>query len=502
MPVSRGKKRDVSSGLAFINVAHPDEIRQKSTQKAIRSGAMAAIGRARRKRPLNPVTAELDVRLLRNDGTHEIENENDGRARTWAILPAMPHLGMFAVEPDTRARELLHFSMWISGRVIFLYAIATNYSSKVSGEASYVYRPFRVEWFNMAILDPCSYFLCLANAALFMYQHITHKKSLEYTDSAESAKYYSQCLSQLTHQLASETERFSDGVITTILGFVCHSGSVGHRDRCEMHMKGLEGIIRLRGGFKGLGHFSSIFASWFDITNSTSQDIPPRFPYPAENAEDPTRLETLPQSLLFSLKSLDDTSTDLAPLQESLMKMARLASYINQHAHQPHFWEAGMASTKLLGPTAHYLLSISRLDFSTNDQDHPSYSALLLSETIRVALFILMAILKEGFTLPADELDLFLDRFSAITPLVPSLSLSPVFRLWAFVLVSCARKDRISLPQILEMRRAMKDLSIHRVDDAVVAARKIIWIPSLLDRNIERVKEQLDEDLIAFDYIS
>jgi hypothetical protein len=109
MPVSRGKKRDASSGFAFINVAHPDEIRQRSTQRAIRSGAMAATGRARRKLPFSPIVVQLDMPLSRGD-SDDTNNSGNG-VGTMRVPPAIPHLGMFAVEPDNRARELLHFSM-------------------------------------------------------------------------------------------------------------------------------------------------------------------------------------------------------------------------------------------------------------------------------------------------------------------------------------------------------------------------------------------------------
>jgi len=115
----------------------------------------------------------------------------------------------------------------------------------------------------MALLDPSSYYLCLANAALFMDQHVTRRTSLEYTDSVESTKYYSKCLTQVTRQLACQSQSISEGVITTVLGFVCHSFSTGKWDRCEMHMQGLERIIRLRGGFRGLGDFFPLFASWY-----------------------------------------------------------------------------------------------------------------------------------------------------------------------------------------------------------------------------------------------
>jgi hypothetical protein len=349
----------------------------------------------------------------------------------------------------------------------------------------------------MALLDPSSYFLCLANAALFMNQYITRRKSLEYTDSAESAKYYSKCLTQVTQKLACEVERFREGVITTVLGFVCHSISVGHWDRCEMHMRGLERIIQLRGGFQGLGDFLPKFASWFDITNSTIQDIPPRFSYPAKPTDDQTGIEELPSTLVSLLESLEDTCPNLANLQVGLKKMAHLASYVNTYYQQPQFWEAGMSSTNFLGPTAHSILSISRFDFSIHHYGHPSRPALLLQELVRLALFILMATLKKSFSLAADEMGPFLERFSGLIPAISGLSLFSELRLWAFAVVSCAREDPIPPSQISEIRRSMRDLSIHKVEDAMKIVKGLIWIPCLLDQRIQRVIGQLDHVLIA-----
>jgi hypothetical protein len=123
--VAKARKNDVTSGFAFINMAHPDEIRQRSTQRAIRSGAMAATGRTRRKWLLPPVVVELDMRAdsdAEAGGSIEIgvptTSTATGRSSTLLgrqkvlLHPALPHLGIFAVDPDNRARELLHFSMY------------------------------------------------------------------------------------------------------------------------------------------------------------------------------------------------------------------------------------------------------------------------------------------------------------------------------------------------------------------------------------------------------
>jgi hypothetical protein len=121
MPVAKPRRIETTSGFAFINVTHPNEIRQRSTQRAIRSGAMAAIGRTRRKRPEKPVIVELHMPHTEvadcgaegglGTGVPTTLHQHSALPALQGVPPALPHLGIFAIEPDKRARELLHFSM-------------------------------------------------------------------------------------------------------------------------------------------------------------------------------------------------------------------------------------------------------------------------------------------------------------------------------------------------------------------------------------------------------
>ncbi len=81
----------------------------------------------------------------------------------------------------------------------------------------------------MAVVDCTAFYLSLANAALFFHQ-ITGGKGLEYSDSEESSHYLSLCLKQLGQRIEQESERASQGVITTILGFLCH-------DVCALNLR-------------------------------------------------------------------------------------------------------------------------------------------------------------------------------------------------------------------------------------------------------------------------
>lgn len=76
----------------------------------------------------------------------------------------------------------------------------------------------------MAVIDTSAFYISLANASLFM-NRITSHGGLEYSDCVESSGYYRTCLTTMSKRLSSRSERSSEGVITTILGFLCHDVS-------------------------------------------------------------------------------------------------------------------------------------------------------------------------------------------------------------------------------------------------------------------------------------
>jgi hypothetical protein len=91
----------------------------------------------------------------------------------------------------------------------------------VRGAAAGLYRPFGKEWFATAIADRCSFYLCLANGAMFYHQMI-EGGSYEYSDYDESAKYFGHCTGLMAQRLGCKDDGVSEGVITTVLGFLCH----------------------------------------------------------------------------------------------------------------------------------------------------------------------------------------------------------------------------------------------------------------------------------------
>jgi len=97
----------------------------------------------------------------------------------------------------------------------------------VHAEADYQYRPFRTVWFTMSLHDHSAFRLAMANAAMFLGEK-HHPQTFRYEHCHEALKYYGQCVRQITDRLADPTDCTSEGVVTTILGLICH-------DVCSSH---------------------------------------------------------------------------------------------------------------------------------------------------------------------------------------------------------------------------------------------------------------------------
>jgi hypothetical protein len=95
----------------------------------------------------------------------------------------------------------------------------------VTAEADYVYRPFRTSWFRIGLSDAAAFNLWLAQAVVirngFFHENNSFNYDTKYLDTSEAGKYYCKSLHQLAIRLNSREDCISDGVIATIMGFIC-----------------------------------------------------------------------------------------------------------------------------------------------------------------------------------------------------------------------------------------------------------------------------------------
>lgn len=91
----------------------------------------------------------------------------------------------------------------------------------VQSEADYKYRPFRDVWFKLALHDGSAFTLSMANAAMFL-DEACHPATFQYERSGEALAYYGRSVSQVTSRLADPVDCVSEGLMTTVLGLICH----------------------------------------------------------------------------------------------------------------------------------------------------------------------------------------------------------------------------------------------------------------------------------------
>lgn len=145
------------------------------------------------------------------------------RRASWLhILHESPWCSTRIMRPTTRSNWTIESnSSFISVRRLYPTWVYSRLIKPVSADSDYVFRPFRAIWFSMAMTDASAFLVSLANAAMFLDQ-IHRRKAYQYEKSVECLTFYGKCVKEVTRRLENSNDRVSAGVITTILGLICH----------------------------------------------------------------------------------------------------------------------------------------------------------------------------------------------------------------------------------------------------------------------------------------
>lgn len=216
----------------------------------------------------------------------------------------------------------------------------------------------------------------------------------------------------------------------------------------------------------------------FDVLISASQDSCPRFPIPHDLVHSAPHGE-LSQSLKILIFSLTETSSELCELANALERVGYVVDFVNKHAHQPQFWrqENDLVIIKLIGPAAHFLLSMQRLSESEYHETPDPF--MLLKEVVRVALLILLAGLQNALSLK-NELGPLQEKFSRLLLLASiSDSLFPELRIWAIATVASFKPKSNNHWLTEEICRAVMELEATTGNGYIEVAKNIMWIEKL-----------------------
>jgi hypothetical protein len=250
---------------------------------------------------------------------------------------------------------------------------------------------------------------------------------------------------------------------------------VGTWNRWAYHIRGLEQIFRIRGGFHGLNRDLHLFAYWFDVMGSVVQDSPPRLSgYPS-----PSDIPNARQDAPFK-SILSEVYVHSEDLALAINRIAAVSDFVNAYYHRPRFWkqEDDLSPLSMLGPATHILLSLPRFDASDNSNCFE-----FIHEMTRLALLILLAGLKRAYALAAAEMGLLQSKFSRLLRgdgAGNSLSILPSLQVWTLVtaaLLQTPGPERSLYVQ--EISRRMSALHLADGSATIDLTRQVVWIKVL-----------------------
>lgn len=221
-------------------------------------------------------------------------------------------------------------------------------------------------------------------------------------------------------------------------------------------------------------------------------DSVPRFSVPTGLPEDSVRRSELSPSLQRVISLLMQQDSDhFSSVCQALEQTALVTDFVNKNAHEAGFWKTGLRATRLLGAAAHCVLSLPRLEAKSEQSSRAHVE--VLCEATRLALLILLAGLKQAFSLIADEMTTLQTKFKALLPLTTEASSScPQLGLWAMITVACLHTGTSRHHCLVALCKVMTRENIG-ARPAVQIAKSLIWMGPLMTLKTDNLVREIEK---------
>ncbi|KAF2024131.1 hypothetical protein EK21DRAFT_79413 [Setomelanomma holmii] len=244
--------RSTKPSFNFVNLKHPDDLKDEETQLRIRRLAMTEVGKARRK----PKT-----KRARNEIVLEFRNLSEKRADIDRLGGgAIDPFGPYPITLDHTGRALL----------ANIFEPSSNHTNHLRGS-----------WYPVGLSSEVAFLNMLANSQNFIFQ-----KQHGYFPSQDdplALTYHHKALRRAGEMMKLPQTHNSEDAISVVVSFMCHHAILGNFAGNEWfkHRNALLKIIGLRGGFEAVKTENlRITLSWADLLGSFFQDIQPVAPLP------------------------------------------------------------------------------------------------------------------------------------------------------------------------------------------------------------------------------
>jgi hypothetical protein len=129
----------------------------------------------------------------------------------------------------------------------------------------------RKGWISLAISDPVTFRVCMLVSALDLAG--LYGKSV----TPDILYWEGEAMRMISNQLRKSDGKVSDGMIIAVASLAHVENFTGKVDCAEIHAKGLDAMVKSRGGLQRLGELARRLVFWNDICCSITMDTTPRY---------------------------------------------------------------------------------------------------------------------------------------------------------------------------------------------------------------------------------
>ncbi|KAK9318743.1 hypothetical protein V1517DRAFT_342400 [Lipomyces orientalis] len=143
-------------------------------------------------------------------------------------------------------------------------------------------RPLRDAWFTVGLQDEATFSQVLANSALHM--EIMRRGRDRVRETPDSILYYTRAIASIRRRFGMAKRETLDYTIGTVTGMLAHADILGNDNDWITHHKGLQELVRVRGGIELLESNEALrlTISWCELRGVYLLDLKPKFPLPRQ----------------------------------------------------------------------------------------------------------------------------------------------------------------------------------------------------------------------------
>ena len=351
--------------------------------------------------------------------------------------------------------------------------------------------------YQLALADPASFYQFLS---LFTMDLHTRCPDVIHDARNHSIGYHSRALKHVNLQLSDPAFRSSEGLITSILGFLRYYCFLQDYDALGVHLQALHQVVRLNGGiniaFRDKNNLVLLLC-FTDVNVACTHDEPPTFPLPQHilsGIHVPPRPEPTPERSLLAKHMSEawrkqfpghatpaDILDDLASVTADLL--------VERSSVGDRFFSSTVTPLLWIEPIVHTLLQ--QRDRLREPPDHITW----MEESFRVAALLYLGRLR---------------RFDSDDPLMLTITAKHVprlreslesidekdwgelwpLRLWALVMGAMETgRDRTPmrewyLDQMLAMATSLRFRSWRDIERAV---KDVLWVEELFHKRADLI---------------